>query len=199
MERRLAEVARTTLAFAAALRAYRKARLAVLPTGRPGARATRQPPPRCCPGSVGNPPGSVGTPHPGVKGDLDHFSPLGFLQGMLTVLRDCGHPGLHVVLDEIEILQRVRSDVRDKGRNAPRQLIDDVDAGRFPSRHLVITGGRLRSTEAGQARRRRRTRGAAEMLADVDQAIADLAADRYERGRFKGEDGTGCYTDAIRT
>ncbi len=56
------------------------------------------------------------------------------------MLRDCGHPGLLVVLDEIETLQRVRSDVRDKGLNALRQLIDDVDAGRFPGLYLVITG-----------------------------------------------------------
>ena len=76
----------------------------------------------------------------GVRGDLDHFAALGFLQGLLTVLRDCGHPGLLVVLDEIETLQRVRSDVRDKGLNALRQLIDDVDSGRFPGLYLLITG-----------------------------------------------------------
>jgi hypothetical protein len=44
------------------------------------------------------------------------------------------------VLDEIETLQRVRSDVRDKGLNALRQLIDDVDSGRFPGLYLLITG-----------------------------------------------------------
>ena len=76
----------------------------------------------------------------GVRGDLDHFAALGFLQGMLTILRDSGHPGLLVVLDEIETLQRVRSDVRDKSLNALRQLIDDVDSGRFPGLYLLITG-----------------------------------------------------------
>ena len=44
------------------------------------------------------------------------------------------------MLDEIETLQRVRSDVRDKGLNALRQLIDDVDSGRFPGLYLLITG-----------------------------------------------------------
>lgn len=76
----------------------------------------------------------------GVRGDLDHFAALGFLQGLLTVLRDCGHPGLLVVLDEIETLQRVRGDVREKGLNALRQLLDEIDAGRFPGLFLVITG-----------------------------------------------------------
>ena len=62
------------------------------------------------------------------------------LQGLLVVLRDAGHPGLLVVLDEVETLQRVRGDVRDKALNALRQLIDEVDAGRFPGLYLMITG-----------------------------------------------------------
>ncbi|HQU42803.1 MAG TPA: BREX system ATP-binding protein BrxD [Pirellulales bacterium] len=76
----------------------------------------------------------------GVKGDIDHFGALSFLQGVLIVLRDSGHPGLLVVLDEVETIQRVRSDVRDKSLNALRQLVDEVDSGRFPGLYLVITG-----------------------------------------------------------
>jgi P-loop Domain of unknown function (DUF2791) len=76
----------------------------------------------------------------GVKGDIDHFGALGFLQGLLAVLRDSGHPGLLVVLDEVETIQRVRGDVRDKSLNALRQLIDEVDSGRFPGLYLLITG-----------------------------------------------------------
>jgi len=56
------------------------------------------------------------------------------------VLRDSGHPGLLLVLDEVETLQRVRSDARDRALNALRQLIDEVDQGRFPGLYLVITG-----------------------------------------------------------
>jgi hypothetical protein len=56
------------------------------------------------------------------------------------VLRDAGHPGLVLVLDEVETLQRVRGDVRDKAFNALRQLIDEVDAGRYPGLFLMITG-----------------------------------------------------------
>ena len=76
----------------------------------------------------------------GIKGDLDHFGALAFLQGLLVVLRDAGHRGLVVVLDEVETLQRVRSDVREKALNALRQLIDEVDGGRFPGLYVVITG-----------------------------------------------------------
>jgi hypothetical protein len=75
-----------------------------------------------------------------VRGDLDHFGALGFLQGLLTVLRDSGHPGLLVVLDEVETLQRVRADARDKALNALRQLIDEVHSGRFPGLYLLVTG-----------------------------------------------------------
>jgi BREX system ATP-binding protein BrxC/D len=131
LEQRLAEVARTTPAFAAALRGYRRARLyqdvataesliAWLGGQKSVAASARR--------------------VAGVRGDLDHFGALGFLQGLLMVLRDCGHPGLLVVLDEIETLQRVRGDVREKGLNALRQLLDEIDAGRFPGLFLVITG-----------------------------------------------------------
>jgi hypothetical protein len=131
MERRLADVAKTTPAFAAALRAYRKA---VLDADQASAQSLIA--------WIGGQPNVAAAARraAGVKGDLDHFAALGFLQGLLTVLRDSGHPGLLVVLDEIETLQRVRSDVRDKGLNALRQLVDDVDSGRFPGLYLLITG-----------------------------------------------------------
>ena len=131
MEQRLAAVARTTPAFAAALRAYRHAVLA-------GDQATAE----ALIAWIGGQPNVAAAARraAGVRGDLDHFAALGFLQGLLTILRDSGHPGLVLVLDEIETLQRVRSDVRDKGLNALRQLIDDVDAGRFPGLYLLITG-----------------------------------------------------------
>jgi P-loop Domain of unknown function (DUF2791) len=127
LERRLAGVARTT----PALRAYWKA------TG-DGDQATAQ----ALLAWIGGQPNvsAAARRAAGVKGDLDHFAALGFLQGLLTILRDSGHPGLLLVLDEIETLQRVRSDVRDKGLNALRQLVDDVDSGRFPGLYLLITG-----------------------------------------------------------
>jgi hypothetical protein len=131
LEQRLADVARTTPAFASALRAYRKSTL-------DGDQATAQ----SLLAWIGGQPNVAAAARraAGVKGDLDHFAALGFLQGLLAILRDSGHPGLLIVLDETETLQRVRSDVRDKGLNALRQLIDDVDSGRFPGLYLLITG-----------------------------------------------------------
>lgn len=130
-ERRLAPIASRAPAFGAVLRAYRRAVSA-------GDHATAE--------------GLIawlgGQPHvaasvkraAGVKGDLDHDGALGFLAGLLAVLRDAGRAGLVLVLDEVETLQRVRSDVRDRGLNALRQLLDELDAGRFPGLYLVITG-----------------------------------------------------------
>lgn len=131
LEERLASVARTTPAFAAALRAYRRARVEGDTAAAEGLIAW-----------IGGQPNvsAAAKRTAGVKGDLDHFGALGFLQGLLTVLRDSGHPGLLVVLDEIETLQRVRGDVREKGLNALRQLLDEVDGGRFPGLYLMITG-----------------------------------------------------------
>jgi hypothetical protein len=131
LERRLAEVARTTPGFAAALRGYRQARIA-------GDAPTAEALIAWLGGETSVAVSARRTA--GVRGDLDHFAALGFLQGLLTVLRDCGHPGLLLVLDEIETLQRVRTDVREKGLNALRQLLDDIDSGRFPGLFLLITG-----------------------------------------------------------
>ena len=76
----------------------------------------------------------------GIRGDLDHDGALAFLAGLLSILRGAGYSGLVLVLDEVETLQRVRSDTRDRALNALRQLIDEVDQGRYPGLYLVITG-----------------------------------------------------------
>jgi hypothetical protein len=131
LEQRLAEITRATPQFAAALRAYRTAQ-------RANDHATAE-------GLAG---WLAGQPHvaasvkreAGVKGDVDHYAALSFLRGLLLILKDSGYSGLVLVLDEIETLQRVRGDVREKGLNALRQLIDDIDSGRFPNLYLLTTG-----------------------------------------------------------
>ena len=131
MERRLAAVARHAPAFATALRAWRRA---VAGNERATAEALLA--------WIGGQPhvGAAAKRYAGVKGDLDHFGALSFLQGLLVILRDSGFSGLVVVLDEVETLQRVRSDVREKSLNALRQVLDEIDSGRFPGLYLVITG-----------------------------------------------------------
>jgi hypothetical protein len=74
----------------------------------------------------------------GLRGDIDHFGALKALQGLLTMLRDGGQAGLVLVLDEVETLQRVRGDVREKALNALRQLLDELPL--YPGLYLLITG-----------------------------------------------------------
>src|SRR5699024_3307116 len=76
----------------------------------------------------------------GSTGDLDPYPALGFLRGLLAILHDSGHGGLLLVLDEVETLQRVRSDARAKALNALRQLMDEIHDGNFPGLYLLITG-----------------------------------------------------------
>ena len=131
VETRLAEVSRTNATFATVLRAYRRAMhtgdyatadgLVAWLGGQPNVAASIK-------------------RYAGIKGEIDHAGALSFLQGLLTVIRDSGHGGLLVIVDEVETLQRVRSDTRDKSLNALRQLIDEVDGGRFPGLYLLITG-----------------------------------------------------------
>jgi len=131
MEARLGAISKTAPAFSAVLRTYRRALAAgdgMLAdgliswlAGQPNVAASIK---RAA----------------GIKGDLDHFGATNFLVGLLTILRDSGFSGLVMVLDEVETLQRMRTDIREKGLNALRQWIDEIDAGRYPGLYLVITG-----------------------------------------------------------
>jgi hypothetical protein len=131
LEQRLAEVSRAAPTFSAALRGYRQALVDGRQDLAQGILAWLAGQPNVA---------AESKRFAGVKGDLDHFGALNFLQGVLTILRDSGQAGLLIVLDEVETIQRVRSDVRDKSLNALRQLIDEVDSGRFPGLYLLITG-----------------------------------------------------------
>lgn len=131
LERRLADVAARAPVFPMAIRAYRRMVAEGDHDGADGLVAW-----------LG------GQPHvaaavkrrAGIKGDLDHYLALGFLRGLLAILADAGNCGLLLVLDEVETLQRIRSDARAKALNALRQLIDEVHDGHFPGLYLLITG-----------------------------------------------------------
>jgi hypothetical protein len=131
MERQLSGIARTAPAFSAVLRAYRRALAAEDRALAEGLIAW-----------LGGQPNVAAAVKraAGVKGDLDPFGAMHFLAGLLTILRDSGRAGLVLVLDEAETLQRMRADTREKGLNALRQLLDELDAGRYPGLYLVVTG-----------------------------------------------------------
>src|ERR1700688_1001219 len=130
METRLASVTQVAPAFSATLRAYRRALqaedhaladgLIAWLSGQPNVAAHVR---RAA----------------GVKGDIDHFTASNFLVGLLVILRDSDFAGLLLVLDEVETLQRMRTDTREKGLNALRQWIDEVDPGHFRGLYFPFT------------------------------------------------------------
>jgi hypothetical protein len=131
LEARLAGVSATQPQFAMALRAWHAARmrrdhatsegLMAWLTGQPHVSATIK---RTA----------------GLKGDVDHDGAMGFLRGVLALLEQTGRRGLVLVLDEVETIQRMRADTREKSLNALRQLVDDLKNDRFPRLWVVITG-----------------------------------------------------------
>ncbi len=131
LERRLEEVSKTTRQYAAALRTCYDARIG-------GDHATEQ---GLIAWMMGQPNVAASVMRAAdLKGDLDNDTASGFLRGLLEVLRQTGRKGLVLVLDEVETIQRVRGDSREKSLNALRTLIDYVHDGRYPGLYVLITG-----------------------------------------------------------
>src|SRR5690606_26808845 len=105
LERRLAEVSKVQPQFAAALRACHRARITGDAAVAEGLIAWLMGVPQVA-ASIKR--------TAGVKGDIDNDTAAGFLRGLLEVLRQTGRSGLVLVLDEVETIQRVRTDSREK-------------------------------------------------------------------------------------
>ena len=133
LEDKLAEMSRRNPAFAQVLRAYHRAT-------HEGDFATAQ----------GLLAWLAGQPHTdrsvlrsaGTRGKVDGQASLTFLAGLLQLLRQSGYGGLVVVLDEVETIQRMNSQTREKSLNALRQLMDMLAREELPGLYLVITGTR---------------------------------------------------------
>lgn len=131
LEARLRSVSATQPQFAAALRACHAARMAGDAATADGLLAWL----------MGQPHVAAGVKrHAGVKGEVDHSAAKGFLRGLLAMLEQTGRRGLMLVLDEVETVQRMRSDVRNKSLNGLRQLLDEIAAGLYPGLYLLVTG-----------------------------------------------------------
>lgn len=131
LESRLAEVSKVQPQFAAALRACHTARLS-------GDVATAE---GLVAWLMGQPSVAASIKRAaGIKGDLDNDAAAGFLRGLLELLRQTGRKGLVLVLDELETIQRVRTDSREKSLNALRTLIDAVADNQYPGLYVLITG-----------------------------------------------------------
>lgn len=78
----------------------------------------------------------------GVTGKVDGQASLTFLAGLLQLLRQSGCAGLVVVLDEVETVQRMNAQTREKSLNALRQMMDMLAKDELPGLYLVVTGTR---------------------------------------------------------
>ncbi|HEY5377148.1 MAG TPA: BREX system ATP-binding protein BrxD [Polyangiaceae bacterium] len=133
LEDKLADLAKQNQTFPAVLRAYHRAMYV---------------------GDFGTAQGLIawlaGQPHvsstimakAGIRGKLDGQAALTFLSGLLCLLRQTDRPGLVVVLDEVETIQRMNSQTREKALNALRQLMDQLAGEQLQGLYLVITGTR---------------------------------------------------------
>lgn len=131
LEQRLASVSATQPQFAAALRRAHTARVRGEHAIGEGLIAWLMGQPNV---------GSAAKRAADLKGELDDRAAAGFFRGLLEVLRQTGRKGLVLVLDEVETIQRVRADSREKSLNALRQLIDDLSAGAYPGLYVLVTG-----------------------------------------------------------
>lgn len=76
----------------------------------------------------------------GVKGDIDNTDVYAFLSGLLELFRQCGQKGFLIVLDEVETVTRQRADLRKKGLEILRQLVDSLSNNAFKGLYLMVTG-----------------------------------------------------------
>jgi hypothetical protein len=73
-----------------------------------------------------------------IKGDISSSDAMGYLRGILEIIKSAGYSGLVIVIDEAETILRMKSDVRGKSLNAIRQIVDA--SGDYPGLFWVFTG-----------------------------------------------------------
>lgn len=76
--------------------------------------------------------------HAGIKGDIGSRDAMDYLRGLVEIVKEAGHAGLLIVIDEAETILRMRKDVRGKSLNGIRQISDA--AGSFPGLLWLFTG-----------------------------------------------------------
>ncbi len=73
-----------------------------------------------------------------VKGDITSGDAMGYLRGVLEIIKSAGYAGLVIIIDEAETILRMHSDIRGKSLNAIRQIVDA--AKDYPELLWVFTG-----------------------------------------------------------
>ena len=74
----------------------------------------------------------------GIRGDITSTDAMGYLRGILEIVKSAGYAGLVIVIDEAEAILRMKSDVRQKSLNGIRQICDDAKS--YPGLLWIFTG-----------------------------------------------------------
>ena len=76
----------------------------------------------------------------GIKGDIDDTLAFSFLSGIVEIIHAAGYAGLAVAIDELETLQGLQRNQRERSYQTLARIIDAVDGGRMPHCYFLFTG-----------------------------------------------------------
>lgn len=76
----------------------------------------------------------------GIRGDVDESVALIFLKSLVRIIVNAGYAGLAVAVDELETVQVLPRNQREKSYNTLRLLIDMLDRGELPNCYFLFTG-----------------------------------------------------------
>jgi hypothetical protein len=76
----------------------------------------------------------------GIRGDVDESVALIFLKSLVRIIVNAGYSGLAVAVDELETVQVLPRNQREKSYNTLRLMIDMLDRGELPNCYFMFTG-----------------------------------------------------------
>lgn len=77
----------------------------------------------------------------GVKGDLEDEQIFNAIKSLLHIIRSTGYEGLFIVLDEVEVIQRLHtSNQRKNAYETLRKIVDSFGSNNYPGAFFLITG-----------------------------------------------------------
>ncbi|NTV01046.1 MAG: DUF2791 family P-loop domain-containing protein, partial [Methanoregulaceae archaeon] len=76
----------------------------------------------------------------GIRGDVDESVALIFLKSLVRIIVNAGYAGLAVAVDELETVQVLPRNQREKSYTTLRLMIDMLDRGELPNCYFMFTG-----------------------------------------------------------
>ena len=75
----------------------------------------------------------------GIKGDIDDTLAFSFFSGLVEIIHAAGYAGLAVAIDELETLQGLQRNQRERSYQTLARIIDALDGGRMPHCYFLFT------------------------------------------------------------